>query len=131
MGSSLTNSSYCCCSNNIIGNFFSIENKNLNKCDIILTHQNDINGLITYHKIKILKEVEKKEGLEKFINILNYILDNINNGKFLSKNNSTFLKNNLEEILTEFLKEDEKFLYLKYFNEIVNNKYDFKAIFFS
>ena len=46
----------------------------------------------------------------------------------ISKINTLAFKSNLEIILTEFLNEKEKLLYLKYFNDIINNKNDYTAI---
>ena len=46
----------------------------------------------------------------------------------MSKINILAFKNNLEIILSEFLNEKEQLLYLKYFNDIINDKTDYTSI---
>ena len=115
---------YCCCikCNNAI--YLSIKDKRLEKCDIILNRQYEVNGFSNEEESKILTDICKKPWIEKCISLINQILHNnyqISKG-FIQKTKDIF-----EKILEEFLNKDEQLCYLKDFNSI-KKKNDLKTV---
>lgn len=126
MGNTLSHGiRYCCCSFKINDIYFYIEDKDEHKCDIILNEQNEINGYIHNIPHPIFKGVGKSKNIQKFISLINHILHNIS--QLTEKNiNSTIYV--LENILKEFLNEDDINFHIKNFNEFLNKKLNVKSI---
>ena len=120
----ISDSSLCCCNLNVKDIYFSLNEKNSDKCDIILNHQYEVNGFSNEEKHRILTDICKKPWIENCIYLINQLLHN--NYK-LSKNFINKTKNIFERILDEFLNKDEKFFYLKDYNSI-KKKLDLETI---
>ena len=102
-----------CCQNDVKRYKFLLKDTKEEKCNIILSYEDEI--LTQSNEDIILADVQKKDWIEELLDLINQKLFKINN---LSENTLLKTKRIFDNILNNFLVKDEKFFYLKDFNNI-------------
>ena len=126
MGINLLTTIICCCQEEIKSIIFELKHINLNIYNIVLVKTFEINGYTDVKEEIIIENIEKKDELITFIELINKIF---NNNNAFSKKNISYIVKCFKNILSEHLKQDDQINhYLNNINNLSNNKYNIKDI---
>ena len=124
MGNS-SNENICYCQN-IVDINFHLQEIGLDKCNIWLIKNYEICGFNNSFEDIIFNRIEKIEGLEEFITLINKILHNFN---LLPKEKISNTLNSLKDVLSELAEKDNEVnSYLNDINSFQSHKFQLKSI---
>ena len=105
---------------------FELKNSIDNTYNIIIKKQ-IYNNITDYNLIEesLIEKIDKKDGLEMFLNILNNIYNNIDK---INDDYITLFKMHTKNMIKNILPENEKDLKLKVIDKFVKNKHDIDTI---
>lgn len=119
MGNSILNENLCCCfDKKILDIYFYLEDLDLDKCNIALIENYEINNEEKTSKDNSFKNIVKIKGLNKFIELINKIMHNFNH---IPKENLSDVLKAFKNILSDILSLDEIKSYIKNINEFQDN----------